>query len=57
MINFFSLQSSLQWFHEVQSNMTFFETLLEVTGAIVFPSAVGVDAGQFIEEVPTGKLL
>lgn len=46
------LQLSLQWLREFQRNRTFFETLLEITSAIVFPSSTKIDAGQFIEEVP-----
>lgn len=49
------LTLSLQWLREFQRNRTFFETLLEITSAIVFPTSTKVDAGQFIEEVPNRK--
>lgn len=57
MIKLHLIQLSLQWLHDVQNNMTFFETLLEVTGSIVFPSAIGIDAGKFIDDDITTRVL
>jgi hypothetical protein len=39
---------SIDWLHDLQSNMTFFQTLLDVTGAIVNPK-------RFVEDIPSTR--
>jgi hypothetical protein len=36
---------SIDWLQDLKSNMTFFQTLLDVTGAIVNPKS-------FVEDIP-----
>jgi hypothetical protein len=39
---------SIEWMQDLQSNMTFFQTLLDVTGAIVNPK-------RFVEDTPSAR--
>ena len=39
---------SIEWLHDLKNNMTFFQTLLDVTGAIVNPKRV-------VEDIPSPR--